>query len=280
LKSKVLICGFGYLGQVAGGILCANNYDVFALRRNVDEVPTNFTSIKADLASINKSLGDIPFEYIVYCVAADKYSIDAYNLAYRTGIMNLLASIDTKPVKRIIFISSTSVFAESQGSWVDESSALSTDEFSHALLEGEGISANSGIEYTILRLSGIYGQGRTRRFSDIIDKIRNNLPVYPPQDNYVNAICVSDIARVILHVISKELNGIFVVNDCKPQLKSELINWLTKELQITPNQEPIIQKASSVRFGKNKRCCNNKLLQTGFTFTYPSVQDFILHSLL
>ena len=93
----------------------------------------------------------------------------AYRRAYVEGLVNLLARLPT-PGPRVIFTSSTSVYGQDDGSWVDEASpTLPPRETGRILLEAEAALSGSGRDFSILRLGGIYGPGRTRLLETVRD---------------------------------------------------------------------------------------------------------------
>ena len=133
------------------------------------------------------------------------------------GLRNLLAALrqQGQSPRRIIFLSSTAVYGQTRGEWVDESSATEPDHFSgRRLLEAEALLRESGVPAIVLRLGGIYGPRRTR----LIDEVRQGRAATSRNGpRYTNRIHRDDCVGALDHLIElAEPADCYLGVDCEP----------------------------------------------------------------
>ena len=270
--AKVLIAGCGEVGCRLAQALLAQGDDVYAIRRHIDHLPEGVQGIKGDLAcsdceeKIHLPAG---IEYVYYLVSADKHSDIAYYRAYVAGQRNLLKMLEKHPIKRYVFSSSTSVFAQNEGEWVDETSPVEGRNFaSRNLLEGERLVRESGLPATIIRFGGIYGPGRTH----LIDQVRTGKAVCL-EGVYSNRIHVEDAARLLQHLRNLERpDELYVGVDNEPVELCEVYEWLAEQLALPlPEHREPSETARHQR--GNKRICNARIRSSGFEFKYPTYRE-------
>jgi nucleoside-diphosphate-sugar epimerase len=271
--ARVLIAGCGYTGIALGIQLANEGHVVWGLRRRPEVLPPIVHPLKADLCDPG-SLASIPtaLDFAFYTAAAERTDDTSYQAAYVIGIRNLLDHLyeTHQPVQRIFFTSSTAVYAQTGGEWVDETSETSPREFSgQRLLEGEGLLLRGPFSATVVRMGGIYGPGRTR----LIDQVRRGQAVRQTGGpRYTNRIHRDDCAGVLRHLMRlKALEAIYLGTDNEPSDQTEVFRWLAKEIGVPPpRSEP---GAAARKSQSNKRCRNFRLLQSGYTFHYPTFRE-------
>ena len=174
----VLIAGCGDLGTEAGLRFAGLGHDVIGLRRSPEKLPAEIRGMQADLA---RGVPVIPADVniVVVAVAADSSTEEAYRAAYINGLRNVLDALDRDSVEpeRILFVSSTAVYKDSDGAVVDETTPTEPTRFSgKVLVEAENMlfarTQGTNIQPISLRLGGIYGPGRTR----LIDQVTGTTP--------------------------------------------------------------------------------------------------------
>ncbi len=264
----VLIVGCGDLGTEIGLRFTATGQDVIAWRRKADLLPRKFDRVSVDLAG---ELPAIPqgVSTVVVTVAADRYTEEAYRLAYVTGLTNVLNALDRDRItpERVLLISSTAVYGNVTGQ-VEETTPATPDSFSGKItLEAEAIlhSRYSGTstKSIVLRLTGVYGPGRTR----LIDSIKNQTAVLPDTPRLTNRIHRDDAAAAAVHLATIPDPGHLYlgVDDCPVNL-GKVLRFLANEMASTePPTGPV-----PVTRGGDKHCSNKLLKASGFQFTYPS----------
>ncbi len=197
-----------------------------------------------------------------------------YRKVYLDGARNLL---ETFSGSKLLFTSSTSVYAQRDGSWVtEESETKPMRETSRVLLETERlVLANSGV---VTRLAGIYGPGR----SALLNKFLKGIAINDPEnDRFINQVHRDDIASALLLLLSREAEGaqIYNVVDDQPILQSECYRWLAQRLNRP--LPPIGRSMQERKRGdSNKRVSNAKLRAPGWTPRYPTFAEGMEKSVL
>lgn len=271
--ARVLIAGCGYTGIALGTRLANEGQAVWGLRRRPELLPATIYPLKADLCD-PASLALIPpaLDFVFYTAAAERTDDASYQAAYVTGIRNLLEHLAKthQPLQRLFFTSSTAVYAQTGGEWVDETSETSPREFSgRRLLEGEQLLLRGPFAATVVRMAGIYGPGRTR----LIDQVRRGEAAWTGEPRYTNRIHRDDCAGVLRHVMLLSAPEIlYLGTDDEPSGQSDVFRWLAKRLGAPPpRSEP--RAATPGRSQSNKRCRNFRLLQSGYSFRYPTFRE-------
>ena len=164
-KTNVLVAGCGYVGSALAAELVRDGHRVFGLKRDPSSLPDGVTPVRADLTD-PATLRGLPhdIERVVYAVSPSGRTEDAYEAAYVTGLTNLLDALSSSgaPVKRVVLTSSTAVYGQDGGEWVDETSETEPTRFSgRILLRAERALLDGPFDGVAVRLSGIYGPGRT-----------------------------------------------------------------------------------------------------------------------
>ncbi len=263
---RILIAGCGDVGTRLGLQLITEGHQVWGLRRFPEKLPAGLRGLAADLTD-PASLTGLPkdLDQVVYIAAADRSTEEAYQRAYIDGLRNVLAAAESK---RLIFVSSTSVYGQDDGGWVDEESATEPASFRGRLILGAERLLDAADRQTIVvRFAGIYGPGRTR----LIESVRSGEAVCwddPPL--YTNRIHVDDCAGM-LHHLGQLLKpqSMYLGVDHEPAADSEVKRWLARRLGVPEPPSAADRPSSRRRMSANKRCSNRRLLATGYTFRYP-----------
>lgn len=268
---KVLIAGSGYVGLALADLLYQDGCEVWCLRRNIEKCPPHVRSISADLTKID-TLENLPsgLDYVFFSAAASSSNEHAYHALYVQGLRNLLEVLapQVKTIQRVLFTSSTTVYGQTDGSWIDESSLTTpTHATGLQMLEAEQILLQSDFRGTVLRFAGIYGPGRTH----FVQKVRDGSPI--PVGTYANLIHLRDCARVLQHLAYfKATQPLYIGVDHEPVLRTDLAQYIASLLKY-PSPPVINASESAERRSNNKRCSNKLLLSTGYTFSYPTYRE-------
>ena len=273
--ARVLIAGFGYVGTELGRVLVDDSHSVWGLARHPGTPSPGVEPIAADLG-VPRSLEGLPpdLDYVYYMASPGGSDEALYRMAYVAGLANLLEALvlEKQRPKRIFFVSSTSVLAQQHGEWVDETARAEPVHFSgKCLVEGEQILLGSAYAGTVVRFGGIYGPRRT----NLIQSVRTGRAVYRKSRTvWTNRIHRDDCAGVLRHLMLYEpLEPLYHGVDCEPAARSEVLQWLAGALG-APAPRAVRANDPALRTTRsNKRCRNDRLLETGYRFKYPTFRE-------
>ena len=124
---RVLIVGCGYVGLPLGAELVRLGHEVFGLRRSASaENELKAAGIKPLVADITRpdELARLPrdFDWVVNCVSSTGGDAEDYRQVYLQGTRNLIEWLSAAPPKKFVYTSSTSVYGQTDGSQVKETS--------------------------------------------------------------------------------------------------------------------------------------------------------------
>ncbi len=266
--ARILIAGCGDLGCELGSQLFEKGHEVFGIRRDVSQVPGCIQPIATDLFSQTPTLPE-NLDYVFYIVSANGYKDGAYYQAYVLGVKHILKALAGQNIKRIFFISSSSVFGQSDGEWVTEDSPVDGKNFaSKRLLEGEEAISSSEFASTTIRFGGIYGPGRTH----LIDLVMEG-KAHCMEGIYSNRIHSADCIGMMIHLM--EMNKpeqLYIGVDNEPTPTCDVYEWLAEQLSVS-NIEHLEPTENSRMQRSNKRLSNEKIRSAGYEFKYPSFRD-------
>jgi nucleoside-diphosphate-sugar epimerase len=280
----VLLAGCGDLGTEAGLRFAAAGHRVVGWRRSPGKLPTAIEGAAVDLTS--GELPPVPADTtaVVVAIAADSPTEEAYRAAYVDGLARVLDAVATsgEPVRRVLFVSSTAVYGDADGGWVDETTTPTPGGFSGRIIrEAEDLLytrlRGTGVTPVVLRLGGIYGPGRTR----LIDQVRSGNATAPAESRFTNRIHRDDAAAAIVHLCTMvaEPAPVYLGVDNEPAELGEVLRFLARELGL-PEPGPTEPASGAAGAGGgepsrggNKRVSNALLRGTGFEFEYPSFRE-------
>jgi nucleoside-diphosphate-sugar epimerase len=199
MPPRKLIIGCGYLGQRVARRWIAQGETVVALTRSAERArdirASGIEPIIGDVTD-SASLAELSeVETALYAVGLDRDSGKSMREVYVGGLENVLRHTAGK-VGRFLYISSTSVYGQNSGEWVDESSECRPEsENGKVCLEAESLLRSRIPEANILRLAGIYGPGR---LVARVAALRAGLILDGNPDAWLNLIHVDDAVVAIL----------------------------------------------------------------------------------
>jgi nucleoside-diphosphate-sugar epimerase len=280
---RVLIVGCGYVGLSVGTGLVRQGHEVFGLRRN----PAAEKELRA--AGINPLFADITqlaeltklpgeFDWVVHCVAAGGDG-ENYRHVYFDGTTTLLKWLAPNPPQKFVYTSSTSVYAQNDGSPVNEASpAEPLAETSKILVETEklllraavespGNPSQPGFPAVILRVAGIYGPERGQWFKQFLKGLAK---IEGDGSRFLNMIHREDVAGCIMAALQRGRPGeIYNAVDNEPVTQLHFFQWLARTLG--KDLPPAAPKDLPHRRGvTNKQVSNAKLrAELKYEFQYP-----------
>lgn len=258
----LVVIGAGDLGGRVARLRAAAGDQVIALRRRLSTTPSieGVQWLAADLAS-GDGLDALPRhpDAVVVALAPDERSEVAYRSLYLDGVARALQRFTALP--RLLFVSSTAVYGEDAGEWIDEDTPPMPPAFNgKVLLEAEAHVAQYAARTTALRLSGLYGPGR--------DALRRSaLQASAGRAHWTNRIHIADAASAILLLLDHpEPPRVALGTDDEPALQWQVMNFLRAQSGLPPLPEP-----SGPVSGRRIR--NARLHGLGWVPGYPGYRE-------
>lgn len=272
--AQVLIAGCGDVGTRLGLRLAQAGWQVHGLRRNAAQLPPEIAPVTGDLQDDNCPaqwpLGEL--DYVVYCAAATQSDEAGYRAAYVDGLRRVLGWLEQhgQRPKRIIFVSSSGVYGQQDGEWVDEASPAIAERFSgQIMLEAEQVALSAPVPASVVRLTGIYGPGRKWLLNQVREGYR--VAVEPPL--YGNRIHVDDASSLLAFLLEADQRGV-ALDDCyigvddQPVPLHEVVAWLREQLGVSQ-----LSEQATVRRAGSKRCSNARARALGWVPQYSSYRE-------
>lgn len=270
---RVLVVGPGYVGSVVTERLAADGHDVRAMRRSSAPVPGDADPIPTD---VTRPISASPeaFDAVVYAVSPSARSTDAYQAAYVDGPQHVLDWLGWSEDRgRFVLVSSTGVYGQSEGEWVDETTdPRPATPTGRVILEAERALLTRNDEAVVLRLGGIYGPGRTRT----IERVATGEMSCPPTGIYGNRIHRDDAAEAAIHLLTLEdPDDVYIGVDRDPAELRTTYQWLAHRLGVPGPCEGAREEADDApeRRGTNKRCDGTRLVESGYGFRYSTFRE-------
>lgn len=273
ITGPVLIVGHGYLGSQIVRLLRDSSVDVSSAHRGEpDPSQSIFSADVASLESLRELAADITPSAILHCASSSRGGAATYRSVFVDGIANLR---ETFPGTPVWFTSSTSVYGQTDGSTVDESSPTIPDrETSRLLLEAESLARDSG--GAALRLAGIYGPGRSVHLQKLFSETARIET--GAVSRFLNQIHRDDAARAFLHLLRQEPGAtegkIFNVVDDTPLTQRECYERLAACFDL-PEPATAPPDPDRKRGWTHKIVSNAALRSTGWSPLYPSFLDAV-----
>ena len=264
---QVLILGCGDIGARVGLSLLDRGWRVAAARRNPDLLPGKFDRHKVNLAESASwgALDAVAPDYVVVTPTPQSYDPAGYQAGFATSARTLASQKWIARCRRVIWVSSTRVYRESEGGWVDENSPLNLDEAqAGSMIAGEAAIRRAATA-TIIRPAGVYGDPEgmlMRRVQAGQGGATGAL--------YGNRIHREDLALLIVHCIDRDAAGqsvppTVVGADHDQTPTHEIEDWLADQIGVT-----LTRPSDPSPLRAHRRCRNALLERIGFQLSYPT----------
>lgn len=269
MSETVLIAGCGDLGQRVASLLLARGDDVYAFRRRPPDASTDgIRWLSADLAQ-PESLCGMParITQLVFTPAPDAREPAVYRSVFLDGLRFLLDALHATPLRRVLMVSSSAVYGEHGGDWVDEATPPAPLGFNGQILwEAEQWLFRQSVPATVLRLAGLYGPGRLQ----LIGRLRAGQVRVPRQHpHWANRMHVDDAAAAIAHLLAlPDPQDLYLGADDTPLPLPVLYDYLAGLMQLPPVPEGPAPTAIG-----SKRLSNARLRATGYELQWPDARQ-------
>ena len=276
---RVLIVGCGYVGLPLGAELVRRGHEISGLRRSAlaeaELKAAGITPLHADITR-PETLARLPrdFDWVVNCSASGGGGADDYRKVYLDGNRNLRAWLADSAVKKFVYTSSTSVYAQNDGSIVTETSPVGPEaDTSRVLVETEKLLLEAVAERkfpaVILRVAGIYGPGRGYAFKQFL---RGDARIEGDGLRVLNMVHRDDLIGIVIAALERgEPGQIYNAADNEPVSQRKFYDWLAAELkQPLPPQVASDAEVWRKRGVTDKRVSNAKLrAELKYEFQFP-----------
>ncbi len=225
-------------------------------------LPVSVRGARAELADPASLAGLVPPGAIVCCLAPPGPDP-------AREIANLVDA--SRDAARLVYVSSTSVYAPGGGAWVDESwPVVPATEAGRARVLAEAALAAAPVPWIALRAAGIHGPGRK-----LVDRIRTGTyRVIGDGSSHVSRIHVVDLVSAIVAAGASAARGFVNVADDDPTPIGEVADTLAALLGLPPPERVPAASVSPELAGMltaNRRIANRRLKEElGVKLRYPS----------
>lgn len=255
---KLLLIGYGYLGQAIARVFREGGWEVLPVSLSGGD-----GSIAGDVGD-PAAVGCLPAaDFIVHCAASGHGGPAAYQRVHVDGCRNLTNHFPAVP---LLFTSSTSVYAQTDGSVVTEESPAVPDRTTgRLLLEAERITL--GAAGVVARLAGIYGPHRCV----ILKKfLAGEAVIEEDGRRFLNQIHRDDAARAIHHLATTGVRGsVWNVSDSQPLSQRDCYAALS-HMFARPLPPGGPRDENRKRGWTHKQVSNGKLRRSGWQPEFPS----------
>ena len=280
---RIAILGCGYVGLELAR-QAGDEHEVIGVRRSPDGLDaieaTGATAVQADVTDAD-DLSAVPdVDSLVFAASSGGRGAEAAERVYVDGLQTVIEAFGNRAFSpdRLIYTSSTGVYGDHDGDWVDETTDLSpTTEKTRVLAEAERIARDVAPEYgidgSVVRFAGLYGPNRYR-----LDRYLEG----PVTEGYLNMIHRDDAAGAVRFALESSDEELLLAVDDEPVEKHAFADWLADECGV--DRPPKLTKAERLeddtlsaaarrRILTSKRCSNERLRELGYDFEYPTYRE-------
>jgi nucleoside-diphosphate-sugar epimerase len=282
-----LIVGCGYLGQRLGMRLHRLGESVFGTvrsERRAEELREDgIEPVILDVLATPNGFAWPEVERVFYCVGFDRAAGATMRAVYVDGLRRVLEGLP-ETVRRIVYASSTGVYGQTDGDWVNEASvAEPVTESGSVCLEAEGLvsewASTRGVSSVVLRFTGLYGPGRVVRR----DAIERGEAIRGDGERFLNLIHIDDaVTASFAALFANHVEPLYLVCDDRPVRRREYYGLAAKLLGAPEPrfEKPVAGSAEDSRDASNKRVSNSLMKsELGVLLAYPDIATGLARAL-
>jgi UDP-glucose 4-epimerase len=239
--TRVLVTGgSGRIGSALVNRLVAAGDRV----RVVDMKPCSVKGAECIVASLNdpealaKAMDGIE---IVYHLAASIDYKASRGVLYKRNVETtknvLRAAKGVRRVRQFIFMSTTSVYNESDGLITEETPPNPYSNYGWSKLECESEIKASGVPYTILRSSQVFGPQFKEGFESVLRHLqKGDMKIFGNGLNYIPLVHINDLVKALVLVKwnKKAMNHVFNVDGGYQKTQEEFLDVASNILGVAP----------------------------------------------
>lgn len=286
---RKLIIGCGYLGERVAQKWLSDGCETWALTRTQEHASrladSGLNSLVGDVLDFG-SIQRLPqVETILYAIGFDRGSKPSKRTVFVEGLRNVLEEVRQK-CRRLVYISSTSVYGQDNGEFVNEFSAVSPSEENGRICRDAEVvvwehfrradqEVRTG-EAVVLRLAGIYGPGRLLAREQ---QLRSGELLEGNPDAWLNLIHVEDAVQAVLGAEKLGQSGAdYLICDDRPIRRREYYAALAAQLKLAPPEFEKLAADAPEHRQFNKRCVNRRMREElHVELRFPTVIEGLRH---
>ena len=273
---RIFVAGTGFTGSRILQELARCGHEVVGMNRSgpcpgLDEHPVMAGDVLEQGGL--KALGSLaPFDLMISTLSGSSLKDPAaYRALYVDGPRRLAEALTWKEEPEVWCLGSTGVYGEQEGEWVtEETPAVPPHSKGQVQLDAENALHDSIKRSTVLRLSGLYGPGRTR----LVRQALRKRPFFKA-NVWSNQIHGDDVAHVVAQLVnrSEAPPPMLLVSDDQPTQRKEIFEWVREQMDepegLYDEDHPHARGANR----GNKRVSNRLLRELGIELTYPTFRE-------
>lgn len=279
--SSVLIVGCGDIGIRTGTLLMSQGWDIAGVRRNISKLPAEFVAYAANYtqAASLDFIAQLAPDFVLATFNPADRTPAGYKAGFQTAMSHLISGLGVHRPRHILMVSSTRVFAEADGGWVDDDSALTDDDpYALAIIAAEQHLLASDHNASVVRFAGIYGAPGSR----FLSRVRSGELCHSVPVRYTNRIHRDDCAGFLAHLLQlvdagKTIEPLYIGVDDAPAPRYEVEAWLAGALGLAevPQQRLLgsVDRSRGRDHSGHKRCRNRALHDSGYRLIYPNYKS-------
>jgi len=281
---KILIVGCGGVGALVAKSWLKQQAKVYALARSAQAVTRlnqlGITPVEGDLDQ-PASLLELPAAgaWIYYFAPPPGQGVSDPRMCAFVVAMQMLST----PSAGIVYISTSGVYGDCQGDWVDENAEPApVVDRARRRLDAEtwlrGYGRKSGVPVMVLRVGGIYGPGRLP-----VERLKKGLPVLSlAQSSYTNRIHVDDLVAICVAAVERgRPDRVYNVCDDGPSTMTDYFFAVADALGLPRPPEVDLDEARRVMSAamlsyltESRRMLNRRMHEElGIELRYPDLES-------
>lgn len=245
------------------------------LCRNPERLPAGIEGLAGDYTRRDAfaPVAGLAPDTILFTLKPDGRDTEGYRRGFLAPVQHLLATLGEHRPRRLLFVSSTRVYSENDGGWVDESAPVASGESPAGMIAAaEQALLACGHPTTLLRCAGLYGGPGARLLQRIA---RGELSPARPV-HYGNRIHRDDAAGFIAWLIDREQDGrapmdCYNVVDDDPAPQHSVDHWLAAAMSVAASDDDAGPAPQATR--GHKRVLNERLHASGYALRYPDFRS-------
>lgn len=274
-KQRVLVIGCGYVGAALAYSLVRSGHDVTGTttthKRMASLEDRGVRAALLELPHVDRLCELAVDRDVVFLTLAPKHKGIDYRAVYVEAAKCLNQALRDTAVRHVLYTSSTRVYGQSEGRWVDEDSPTeATDANRQALIEAErvlleGTQSPYSTErvVTVLRLGGLVGGARAAGLKrlcrrDPTVRIRAmSGSTREDGEHYLNLVHRDHVTSALVRLMAKPYQGVLNLTDDGPVLRRIYYDEILSRL----DQPPIRWLAPATSKNLGRRVRNDRIKQ-------------------